>query len=308
MKKNHATKSRRMFAAAIVLTATLGGLGLAGGCADPPVCECDAAITKLPTSTFPRGGTGTYAIVVDYFGHPFCPGGKVCIDDVLPPGLTYSGAPTAGWTCSGTTAVHCCYNGPLPTTHTTLPVLSLVVNVSEKAPSEIENCATIEQGKRGDFVDADPSNNKSCADADVTDPCPPQPLKLDLSTGMQDAGGASAVGASDDTWSLVASPDPTKIGPAVILQPHPAWQSPPVAGAQWIGPTGGATTGTPGDYTYETCFCLREGFSSPSFDMTLRADNLVQAVNLNGCQLLATPGGPFSGANVHVQSSAAGCR
>jgi hypothetical protein len=317
MTMNHATRSLftshgrrslpRTLAAGLVVAAAIGGLALTGGCgAEPPTCECDAAITKLPTSDFPRGGTGTFAIIVDYFGHPLCKGGKVCIDDVLPAGLTYNSTPSAGWTCSGTTSVHCCYSGALPTTHTTLPVLTLVVNVSEKAPDVIENCATIEQGKRGDFSDADPDNNKSCVKTEVTTPCPPKALVLDLSTGIQDGAGALAISAVDDTWSIVAAPSPAMPGPAVVLQPNVGWQA-PGSGAQWIGPKGGGSTGTAGDYTYETCFCLEEGFSPPQLDLTLRGDNNIKGVTLNGCQLLPTPGGVFSGTAAHVQGAKSEC-
>ncbi|MEP7123623.1 MAG: hypothetical protein ABJE95_22025 [Byssovorax sp.] len=405
---------------------------LAGACADPPVCECDAAITKVALTPLSAGGTGKFGILVDYSGHPLCTSGKICIHDVLAPGLTFAGASPSAWTCAATGQdVHCCFNGPLPVTHTALPMLELTVNVSPKVADTIKNCASIEQDAKGDFADSDDANNQSCITEKVsrvdlaikkhhvgtfspgavgvfqldvsnnssspatgvtvsdvlnttftfvpsptaapwscaalgqTVTCtlagtlPPftsaPPILLDvqlskspgqdkikncasvssngadanpgdnrscdsvevstcsqsqsdLTSGVVNASAMpGAVGSLDDSWTIVKAPDPNLIGPTTILSPNPAWQA-ALPGSQWIGPPNGDSTGVTGFYTYESCFCLKDGLSAPSLALSMLADDQIKGIQLNGCELPGPPGGlSNSGAPLVVKTSDAAC-
>lgn len=420
----------RKAAAAVALSAVLGGAAIAGGCADPPVCQCDAAITKIPLTPMTVGGTGTFGILIDYSGHPLCGPGKICIHDTLAPGLTFNSASPSAWSCTQSGQdVRCCFQGPLPTAHTALPMLTLTVDVSPNVGDNIKNCASIEQGNTGDFADADGANNTSCTGATVirtdlsikkwhegtfvaggdgvfdlgvsndssspvsnitvtdvldaaftfvsaspsspwscsaagqtvtctftgtlapltsappiqltvhvndnppelevtncasvssngADPTPKNnqgcdtveitsnacpTLDLDLSTGINNASSMpGSVGANDDSWSIVAAPNVGLLGPAKIVTPVVAWQ-PALPGSRWIGPLSSPT----GFYTYQSCFCMNDGFSTPMLDLSILGDDQVTAVTLNACKLPGPPGGNSNtGAPVHVQTSDLSC-
>ncbi|WP_437578339.1 hypothetical protein [Sorangium sp. So ce887] len=125
--------------------------------------------------------------------------------------------------------------------------------------------------------------------------------KLDLSSGVENASGmAGPVGDQDDSWTLVAALNPSLNGAAAtILDPlwpttlDPIWST-TLPGSQWVGPADGAVDGIPGSYTYESCFCLREGFAAPMLELSMRADNRITAIALNGCMLSGPPGGDFN--------------
>jgi hypothetical protein len=57
----------------------------------------------------------------------------------------------------------------------------------------------------------------------------------------------------------------------VLTNPNVAWATIPQS--QWISSQADSSQTTDGDYFYRTCFCLRDGFSKPSLQLSLRADD-----------------------------------
>jgi hypothetical protein len=161
-----------------LILALCGAALLAQGCAKPPECECDAAITKVELEPPDAGGAALYGLVVNYSGHPTCDGGALCVKDTLPAGLTcnpsdpaYTSPSTVNpdWDCSCTagTEVTCCYQHPLPPTSLFLPTIKVPVLVSPKAPKTVHNCASILQDFDGSYDDHTAANNESCIDSKV---------------------------------------------------------------------------------------------------------------------------------------------
>lgn len=73
-------------------------------------------------------------------------------------------------------------------------------------------------------------------------------------TGVDNGGGALAVGTADPHFSVVL-PDNTA-GTAVVIQPHPEWVAAP-AGSRWIGVSESALGVDPvGSYVYTQTFTL----------------------------------------------------
>jgi PKD repeat protein len=106
---------------------------------------------------------------------------------------------------------------------------------------------------------------------------------LEINTGFNNAiGSVYPVGAADANWTVVADPDPntTEPRPAFVISAHPAWQ-PALPNTQWISSYSSASDETNGPYTFQYCFCLRDGFSNPVLNLSLRADDQAQ-VFLNG--------------------------
>jgi hypothetical protein len=135
--------------------------------------------------------------------------------------------------------------------------------------------------------------------------CPP--LRKDLATGFQDAHGTvNAAGTNDDDWTV--SHLPGGIHPAVAVTRHPAWAN-PLAGSQWISWNGSGASGvSPGTYTYQSCFCLNEGFTNATLSLDLMVDDAITAVELNGNKLFTGPqtastGGGYTGPPLHLTTS-----
>lgn len=173
--------------AVLAFCAMLGVASITAGCPSEPVCECDAAITKLPLEPLSAGGTGTFGILVNYFGHPLCRDGRMCIHDTLASGLTLQSASPSTWSCTQNGQdVRCCFTDPLPITNTALPLLALTVDVSPEVGDAVENCASLEQDQPGDFADNDATNNKSCTTVPVA--------RVDLSIQKRHEGTFTAGG------------------------------------------------------------------------------------------------------------------
>jgi hypothetical protein len=71
----------------------------------------------------------------------------------------------------------------------------------------------------------------------------------------------------DDPFPSTVEPRPAR----VLIDPHSAWATIPQS--QWISSQPNSGQGTNGTYFYKTCFCLRDGFSRPSLQLSLRADD-----------------------------------
>ena len=109
------------------------------------------------------------------------------------------------------------------------------------------------------------------------EPCPPQDLYIDLTTGVDQAGNLIPVGTDDDTWTVtVDASGGTVPRPATVINPHPAWQT--IPGSRWISANYYGPNGT---YKYEVCFCLDRRFANPVLNLLIRVDDAGD-VYLNG--------------------------
>ena len=128
----------------------------------------------------------------------------------------------------------------------------------------------------------------------VRNPCPPLQT-LPIKTGCDYATGTtSKIGGPDLNWTVVADPDPntTESRPPYVITQNPAWAA-PLPGTQWISSYSTASDEMNGKYVFELCFCLREGFSNPILNLSLRADDRAE-VFLNGGSLGSTPNPSFN--------------
>ena len=267
-----------------------------GSAPQAPDCDCDASIDKVVSEPLSAGGTGQYTLYVDYYGDEHCRDGLLCVQDVLPAGLSYSGfSASSAWNCSESGGiVDCCFSGSLPTSPVSLVPIVINVNVDPAlSGEEIENCATILQGDDY-FADSYEGNNESC----VVDEVGCGDLREPLDTGYDDIAAAPATpGAAEDDWTLIfdgaggvvpRQPD--------VVNPFGGWLT-PLGSSNWLSPTSSAPgSGTAGwtfgsaSYTYERCWCMDEAFSDPELSLQMRADDMVTAVRLNGVALTPTAG------------------
>ena len=105
-------------------------------------------------------------------------------------------------------------------------------------------------------------------------PCSPVQT-LPIATGYNYATSSEyAIGNADPNWAVVADPDPhtSEPRPAWVIDRNPAWKE-PLPGTKWISSYPSAADETNGKYTFESCFCLREGFGRPTLNLSLRADD-----------------------------------
>ncbi|WP_437274365.1 hypothetical protein WME90_24260 [Sorangium sp. So ce375] len=270
-------------------------------CGIPDEIRDDLSIRKRHEGTFVAGGVGVFEIAVS--NNSGAPAFGITVTDVLDPVFTFvSASPSPPWSCAAVAqTVTCTFAGTLPPFTSAAPIrLDVRVNDRPETP-EAQNCASVSS----DGNDATPKDNTSCDSLEIA-VCPA--LELDLSSGGEAAWGLpGSVGDKDDSWTIVAAPDPSLIGSSTILSPNPAWL-PAFPGSQWVGPEGGSADGLTGFYTYESCFTLEQGFTVPMLDLSIRADDVITAISLNGCMLPGAPGGSFNmAAPIHVQTSDPSC-
>ncbi len=120
-------------------------------------------------------------------------------------------------------------------------------------------------------------------------------LAIDLTTGVDDDPPHAfiPIGSPDDTWTVTCDTAPHGPPPrsAVVVDAAftGVWQTLP--GSQWVS---GNFFGPNGDYCYETCFHLCDGFRNARLGFSLRADDDA-TVRLNGNLLPVTPQPAFTG-------------
>jgi hypothetical protein len=98
---------------------------------------------------------------------------------------------------------------------------------------------------------------------------------LSLSTGVNPTNGSLLpLGVPDPGWTVIEDPFPLTIEPRpadVFTNALSAWAT--IPGTHWIGSQYDANQGTNGDYYYQRCFCLRDGFGKANLQLSLRADD-----------------------------------
>jgi len=102
-------------------------------------------------------------------------------------------------------------------------------------------------------------------------------ISIDLTTGVNDLTQAPIpFGMPDDTWTVTCEqvPNGSLPRPATVVDRAiiGVWADLP-APSEWISAN---FFGPNGDYCYQTCFCLNDGFQNPSLDFTLLADDTAE--------------------------------
>ncbi len=129
----------------------------------------DLSLTKSHTGNFQIGTQGTYLLTVTNVGTGQV-NGVVTITDILPAGLTPLQASGAGWTGCGITgqAVACSHENlsGLPA-GSSLPTVSLVVNVSQAAAPSVTNVATLTNANDTNSANNSASDPTTIVSADL---------------------------------------------------------------------------------------------------------------------------------------------
>jgi len=105
--------------------------------------------------------------------------------------------------------------------------------------------------------------------------CPAYTSSLSLNTGVDPAGALLPGGSPDPRWTVLEDPFTSTVEPRpadVLTNPNAAWATLPQS--QWISSQANSSQTTNGNYFYQTCFCLRDGFKNASLKLDLRADDI----------------------------------
>ncbi len=146
----------------------------------------DLVILKGTTSTFQQGGTATYDLSVTNSGTAATTG-LYTITDVMPTGLTASGASGTGWDCSAsTTTTISCSSGDVLAPGQAAPVVTIGVNIAATAPASITNTASVAGGG-----ETDTTNNTSSVTSPVTQLVPDLTITKSTTSPFQQGGTAT---------------------------------------------------------------------------------------------------------------------
>jgi hypothetical protein len=106
---------------------------------------------------------------------------------------------------------------------------------------------------------------------------------LSLNTGIyQLTGELVPLGGYCSNWRVVADPSPNTAEPrpSSSIAVYPGWAD-PLPNSRWISSYPTAANDTNGTYTFETCFCVKEGATNPRLHLELLADDRAKCY-LNG--------------------------
>jgi uncharacterized repeat protein (TIGR01451 family) len=145
----------------------------------------DLEISKSHTGNFSEGGNGSYTLKVQNLPTATGPTyGPVVIKDTLPAGFNFTGATGTNWNCSAVgSEVTCVYDGPAIAPGTSLPDITLNVNLTA-TPGNYSNQAQVStQG------DSDLTNNTTQDPTIVVGPVVPNKTVTDLN-GLDNQGNA----------------------------------------------------------------------------------------------------------------------
>jgi trimeric autotransporter adhesin len=103
----------------------------------------DLAITKSHVGNFAVGVNGTFALQVSNLAGSQPTDFPIAVSDTLPAGLSFVSGTGTGWSCGAVgQAVTCTHPGPLSASNS-LPIISLVVGVSNTAFPSVTNTASV---------------------------------------------------------------------------------------------------------------------------------------------------------------------
>ena len=160
---------------------------------DTVIAAADLQITKAAATSFVVGYTADYTLTVRNNG-PQSAAGTITVSDTLPSGLSYSTAFGTGWACSNPSGslVTCSRSGPV-TSGTTLPAITVRVNVAAAAAPSVTNTAGVDSSTT---FDQNSANDSSTATTGVLY------LKLDKSYTL---GGPAATPGTDINYTVAFS-------------------------------------------------------------------------------------------------------
>lgn len=129
-----------------------------------------------------------------------------------------------------------------------------------------------------------------------------------ISTGWDPYNG-TLHNAGDYTtfWQVVADPSPntTEPRPASVITPHSAWDG-PLGTSRWISSYPSANNDTNGTYTFQTCFCVKEGARNVRLIFDILADDRAR-VYVNGVPVGSTPlSWAFQNPATHIDTNITG--
>jgi uncharacterized repeat protein (TIGR01451 family) len=263
--------------------------------ADCDCTPCAPTLSKEAAGEFHYGEQASYLFTVCNEGDGECTEPFDVVDD-LPDGISFvsAGGAWSGSVSGGeVTVTNNSYGGLAPGECIEFEMTIEVASQDEfpgDPPSEVENCATLLQGD--DVADED------CASHDITvdeDPCPP--VAFDLNSGYdQTTGTTLGEGEDDDDWDIVA--DGTNSGAvprAATVASNTDSPGGSFADSRWISHRQNGDVSGGESFTYQYCFCLREGFYDPELFLQVQADDQVADIRLNGTALAFTGNGSFQG-------------
>ena len=126
------------------ISSTMVGSGLQGIAFGLKFHAADLVITKSHSGNFTTGTTGSYTLTVKNNGpDDYAASNTITVTDTLPTGLTYSSATGSGWSCGAAGQVVTCTTGVTLTSGSTLPVITVTVNVTSAAANAVTNSATV---------------------------------------------------------------------------------------------------------------------------------------------------------------------
>jgi uncharacterized repeat protein (TIGR01451 family) len=134
-------------------------------------CSPDLTITSTHIDNQYRGNAFTYSLLVTNVAALASTNGVVTVTDVLPFGLTLTGASGMGWTCTTVQQTATCTTPNVLTIGSSYPAITVNATVAANAPDSMINTATVSGG--GDMYTAndtatDPTNVTSVTDLAVT--------------------------------------------------------------------------------------------------------------------------------------------
>jgi len=100
------------------------------------------SVTSAHSRSFTAGQTGTYTVTVANAASSGPTNGVITVTEILPLSLTLVSVAGTGWTCAGTT----CERSDSWPGGATLPGITVTVNVSASAPSQVTNLVTVSGG------------------------------------------------------------------------------------------------------------------------------------------------------------------
>ena len=143
----------------------------------PPV-RIDLTLSKAHSNVFQQGGTGSFQVLVQNAG-TVPSSGLITLTDTLPSGLAPASASGAGWLCGIAQQTVTCSRNDVLAAGSSFSGITIDVNVSSTAPSEVTNTVQLSGGG-----DTTPANNDA---TDIVAIAPPPRPDLQISKTQVDS-------------------------------------------------------------------------------------------------------------------------
>ncbi len=171
------------------ISASFLGSGLQGIAFAVKFHAVDFAITSSHTGSFSTGGTGSYTLTTTNNGpDQYAPTDTVTVTDTLPTGESFVSVSGTGWTCGAVgQVVTCTANNVTVNSGSSLPAITVNVNVATNAAASLTNTATVASNPNLDY------NTANNTDTDVTTIVQPD-LSTSTKSVLNPGGGDYNVG------------------------------------------------------------------------------------------------------------------